>query len=50
LDGLLRAEIARAREFAESAINRSTETRLDGLCIEWGIDQDEIKHFGVEED
>jgi superfamily II DNA or RNA helicase len=50
LDGLLRAEIARAREFAESAINRSTETELDGLCIEWGIDQDEIKHFGVEED
>jgi superfamily II DNA or RNA helicase len=48
--GLLRAEMARAREFARDALNRSTETFLDGLCIKWGIDPDELQHFGVEED
>jgi len=50
LDGLLRAEIARAREFAGDALNRSTETLLDGVCIKWGIDPDELRHFGIEED
>jgi hypothetical protein len=50
LDGLLRAEMARAREFAYDALNRSTETFLDGLCIKWEIDPNELRHFGIEED
>jgi superfamily II DNA or RNA helicase len=50
LDGLLRAEMARAREFAGDALNRSTETFLDGLCIKWKIDPDELRHIGIEED
>ena len=50
LDGLLRSEMVRAREFARDAMNRSTETFLDGLCIKWGIDPDELRNFGMEED
>lgn len=39
---LAEAEIARAVTFAKDASNAAIRTRLAGLCIEWGIDQDQL--------
>lgn len=47
---LLRAEFVRAMEFADSALNRSAGAQLRSIATSLGIDPDEGRSDGLEED
>lgn len=47
---LLKAELLRAIEFSESAINKSASTQLRRIAIDIGLDPDQIINEGIEED
>jgi len=44
------AELARAMEFASTAINPESRTRLERLCIRFGLDVRELGALGFEDD
>jgi hypothetical protein len=48
-DSLVEGEIGRAITFARDALNRGAAAYLEGLCVERGIDWEELAAVGVEE-
>lgn len=49
-DGAIWAELARAMEFASTAINPESRTRLERLCIRFGLDVRKLSALGFEDD
>lgn len=49
-DGLVYGEVVRAAEFAGGALNAGAELALQRLCIELGIDLDDVRGVGLEDD
>lgn len=47
---LLRAEIARALQFARSAVNKMAGVELEAIALELGIQIDNAGHAGIEEE
>lgn len=47
---LLKSELARAIEFAQSAFNKSAEATLRDIAAQCGVDPDEMVGVGVEDD
>jgi superfamily II DNA or RNA helicase len=47
---LLRSELVRAIEFANSALNRSAGAELRAIAAQLGIDPDEVTNQGIEDD
>lgn len=49
-DALATAELTRAIEFAEFAMNLGASTALEKLCSEWGFNPDDLRNEGFERD